>query len=371
MGTNGRCQQVSPLCRTFSPVNGSCLTCFAGYVISGSACIVGTASNSDSNCETTANGVCQKCYSGFYVNSNGICTQFNTLCRTSNSSNGACLSCYPGYTLNNGLCVINSSPTASKDPNCKASDPSGVCNSCYEGNYLSVDKACIKMDPLCRNYTSSLSECSACYEGYVLNNGKCLLPADLPAQNTDTYCIKSQGAACLACANGYFLPPNGTCTQVNPLCRASDMNTGFCTQCYTGFVLSGPTCVQGGAASIPFCANVTGNICSTCINGYYVSNGGCAAVNMLCGTYKQSDGSCLTCIPGYVLQSGNCILPSLGIDPNCLQYLNSYCSSCATGYSLINFWCTPIDPNCAQYDYVNNLCLSCAQLKTPQGANCV
>lgn len=227
------------------------------------------------------------------------------------------------------------------------------------------------MDPLCKNYTTSLDACTACYDGYTLFNSKCLTITDVPVLNGDPNCIKSQGSTCLLCANGHFLPQNGTCTPVNPVCKSSDMATGYCTLCYTGFALSGTTCVQSGTAPIPYCANMTGNVCSTCINGYYVSNGGCAAVNMLCATYKQSDGTCLSCMPGYVLQSGTCILPSLGIDPNCVQYANSYCSSCAPNYTLISYWCTAIDPNCLQYDPVNNFCLVCGQGKTPQGPNCL
>lgn len=174
--STGKCRQVSPLCQTFNPNNGACLTCFSGYVISGSTCIFSTASNSDSKCQTISNGTCQKCYSGYFINLNGICTQFNPLCKTSDSANGACLSCYPGYTLNNGACQLGTSPTTSKDPNCKQADASGICSSCYVGYYLLPNKMCQKMDPLCKNYTISLSACSGCYDGYVLNNGQCLLP---------------------------------------------------------------------------------------------------------------------------------------------------------------------------------------------------
>lgn len=174
----------------------------------------------------------------------------------------------------------------------------------------------------------------------------------------------------MACANGYFLPSNGTCTPLNPLCKSSDMATGYCTLCYQGFTLSGPTCVQGPGTSIPYCAQIVGNVCGTCINGYYVSNGACVVANILCATYNQTDGSCITCISGYVFQSGSCVLPSLGIDPNCAQYVNSYCSGCVSGYSLVNFWCNAIDPNCLTFDATNNVCMVCRRGKTPQGPNC-
>ena len=176
---------------------------------------------------------------------------------------------------------------------------------------------------------------------------------------------------CLLCANGYYLPSNGVCTPVNPLCKSSDMTTGYCTLCYTGFILTGTTCVLAGPASIPYCANAIGSVCNQCINGYYVSNGTCAAANLLCATYNQSDGSCLSCISGYNLQDGNCIVMEYPMDPNCVSYNGSYCSACAPLYALINYFCTPIDPNCVQYDYVNNLCQACSKGKTPQGSNCI
>jgi hypothetical protein len=227
------------------------------------------------------------------------------------------------------------------------------------------------MDPLCRNYTNTQSACSACYDGYTLSNGQCIISSSVSSENTDPYCIKLQGVTCLTCANGYYLPSNGSCTQLNPLCKTSDMATGYCTLCYTGFTLSGTTCVQGGAALIPYCAQVTGIVCGECINGYYVSNGGCVAINMLCATYNHTDGSCFTCIPGYVFQTGSCILPSLGLDPNCIQYAGSYCSTCASGYNLVNYWCNAIDPNCAQFDPSNTYCLYCRNGKSPQGLACV
>lgn len=369
--TTGKCKQVSPLCKTFNPTNGACLSCFSGYIVLGVTCVVGNSSNSDSNCESLVNSVCQKCYSGYFLSSSNICTQSNALCKTFDRSNGACLSCYPGYSLSAGNCVLGVSPTASKDPNCKTSDASGVCTACYTGFYLTLQNNCLKLDPLCKTYTAAFNACDSCYDGYVLFNGACVIPAQLPVTNSDPYCIKIQGANCLACANGYYLPVNGSCTALNPLCKSSDMATGFCTLCYPGYTISGSTCIVASAPTIAYCSKMDGNVCIECINGYIVRSGGCTAVDPLCGKYNQTTGGCVQCFSGYVLQDELCFQPSLGIDQNCLRYSNSYCTQCSPKYSLVNYWCTLVDPYCLQFDATNNICALCVQGKSPQGPGCL
>lgn len=173
----GKCKQVSPLCKTFNSTNGACRSCFSGYIIVGAACILRNSSNSDSNCESLVNSVCQKCYNGYFLSLFNICTQSNPLCKTFDHSNGACLSCYPGYSLSAGNCILGVSPTGSKDPNCKTSDASGVCAACYTGYYLTPQNNCLKLNPLCKTYTAAFNACDSCYDGYVLFNGTCVIPA--------------------------------------------------------------------------------------------------------------------------------------------------------------------------------------------------
>lgn len=371
LDASGKCRQANPLCKTFDSASGACLSCYPGYVISGVNCIVGGSSNSDVNCQSWNNNICQSCYKGYFLNSRGVCTQNNPLCKTSDQNNGNCLSCYPGYVVINGNCTVSTSSTGSSDTNCKSTDSNGICTACYSGYFLTQGMSCQKMDPLCKTYTQSLNACATCYDGYSLLNGQCLISTQTPSANNDPYCIKTNGAACVSCASGYYLPATGVCAQLNPYCKDSDLTNGNCLSCYAGYALSGNTCVVAAVVNIPYCAQVVGNTCASCINGYYVSAGACALVNVLCGTYDQSTGACLSCIPGYVFQAGQCILPSLGIDPNCAQYTNSYCTQCAYGYGLVNYWCNPIDPLCTQYNAATNSCTACAQGKTPQGTSCI
>lgn len=135
---------------------------------------------------------CLQCYNGFYLNSNGVCFQISSLCKTSDPTNGACLSCYQGYTLINKACVPTNK-TDNSDPNCKIRSLQDICTGCYTGFYLAVDLRCNKMDPLCRNYTDSFDSCSDCYEGYTLVDKKCVIASQAISDNSDPFCIKLQG----------------------------------------------------------------------------------------------------------------------------------------------------------------------------------
>lgn len=77
--TDRKCRQASPLCKTFDPSNGNCLTCYNGYEISGATCIV--AVSSDPNCKKVdGNNQCLVCYPG-YVAIKGKCLDQNPLCK--------------------------------------------------------------------------------------------------------------------------------------------------------------------------------------------------------------------------------------------------------------------------------------------------
>ena len=52
MGENGKCNVVSPLCKTFDEMTGACLSCYQGFNIEGTACVESAAKEvSDPNCK--------------------------------------------------------------------------------------------------------------------------------------------------------------------------------------------------------------------------------------------------------------------------------------------------------------------------------
>ena len=85
------------------------------------------------------------------------------------------MTCYPGYTLQAGSCIIGTSSAGNGDPNCKGTNGNGICTGCYQGYYLSVQAACLRLDPLCKKYTPAKNECASCYDGYTLHQGKCVI----------------------------------------------------------------------------------------------------------------------------------------------------------------------------------------------------
>jgi proprotein convertase subtilisin/kexin type 5 len=366
----GKCQQVNPLCKT-NDNNGQCLSCYPGYVLNTGNCTVGASSNSDVNCAKIVNGSCQQCSQGYYLSNSRNCVQSNPLCKTSSSLSGACLSCYSGYTLVTGECVVGNSLSGNGDPNCKTTAPSGQCTACYDSFYLSPQATCLRLDPLCKTYSADQRQCASCYNGYSLYQGQCLVASQVPSTNSDPYCIATQGVYCITCANGYFLSGNGSCQQLNPLCKKSDMSTGYCTDCYSGYALSASTCIVAATVSIPYCNKVAGNACVECIQGYFVKAGKCELMSVLCASYDMNSGVCFSCVNGYVFQQGECIYPSMGIDPFCTFYENSFCTQCRSNYALVSYVCTAVDPNCLEFDSLTNTCRKCSTGKIPQGPSCV
>jgi proprotein convertase subtilisin/kexin type 5 len=370
--TTGRCRQISPNCKTFDPMAGNCLSCFGGYVLANGVCTMGGPSNTDVGCQTYNGSVCLQCYRGYYLDYTGKCRQSNPLCKTTNPANGNCLTCYQGYIVVLGNCTQGDSSTSSGDTNCKNSDQSGVCTGCYNGYFLTPGMACQKMDPLCKTYTSAFNACTSCYDGYSPSGITCAISTILYSLNSDPYCIKVQGAACITCANGYYLASStGLCTALNSMCKDSDMTNGNCLSCYGGYTLSNFNCIVAAAVYIPYCSQVVGNVCGQCINGYYVKDGACAMVSILCGTYDQATGACTSCIPSAFFQDNTCITPALGPDSYCSYYVNGYCTQCKGGYALLNYMCNPIDPLCTQYNPATNVCITCSQNKTPMGPSCI
>ncbi len=100
---DGKCKQVSPLCKSFDKSNGNCLTCYNGYEVVNGACVI--AKSQDPNCKKADGNFCQQCYQG-YIPINGKCMVQNPLCRTIDMSNGGCMTCWQGYALAESNCVL-------------------------------------------------------------------------------------------------------------------------------------------------------------------------------------------------------------------------------------------------------------------------
>jgi len=62
----------------------------------------------------------------------------------------------------------------------------------------------------------------------------------------------------------------------------------------------------------------------------------------------------------------------MGVDLNCLKYdTSAFCNSCKPGYALVNYICAQVDPNCVQFNAIQNVCEKCGSGLTIRGKNCV
>jgi len=261
--SGGQCYFVNPLCNTYKPTTGSCLSCFAGYILNNQLCIKDTPI--DPYCAKYSGAVCLSCISGYIFNANKKCQ--NT-CATFNALNGYCNTCIAGYTLSNGKCLLSGGGSNPGSNNYACSQfVSGVCINCYPGYYINNLNICVIVNQLCKTYDVNTGLCFSCYQGYYVSSGLCLI--------------------------------------VNPLCLTFDSNTGICLTCYPSYSLVNSQCVQTN----PDCSSFTNGVCTNCYNGYYLSQGICVVLINPCKTYDVSTGNCLSCYQGYQLTGVNCIIP--------------------------------------------------------------
>lgn len=165
---------VNALCNTWSSSTGACTSCYTGYRLYGTTCVLGV-----SNCAS---------YSGI-----------------------VCIGCDTGYSLNGGNCVKNVVivPVVQY---CSTYDNGGVnrvCTGCYAG-YVLVSGNCFVQIPGCYQY-NNLGQCTLCYSSYQLYQNYCY------QYTTIANCVNASQSVinnvltqvtCYQCASGYQLISN-------------------------------------------------------------------------------------------------------------------------------------------------------------------
>lgn len=407
--SNNVCQPVSDLCYTWD-AQGSCLSCYGGYIISNGVCSINTQQSSSVNgnplCQTWVGAVCSSCATRANFDQNGICQAVDSQCQTWDSKSGLCLTCYGGYVISNGKCVV-SAVSRPVDIGCSSWNWNAqICLQCSSRWYFStVNKACASVSDLCLTYDQNNGNCVSCYQGYTLGNGVCSL-SSTQQQVTDPGCSlwDWNSQVCLKCSQSWVLVGK-TCKAISSLCASSDAN-GVCLSCYIGYSLSNGVCSLSALQQVSDigCAqwDWKNQVCLACsINWVFNSNKVCTPVSSLCAT-SSSTGVCLSCYKGYNLANGVCSLAPVQqvSDVGCAQWdwnnqvcltcsqgyafnankvcvqVNSLCSSsnsagactaCYNGYILSSGVCSlaPIqkvsDVGCAQWDWNNQVCISCSQ----------
>ncbi len=353
------CIIVDPSCFTYNSDNGACTGCYPGFALSGSICVLSTASTViDPNCLNYTSGKCVQCSLRYIIGANGACQNVNPLCNTYNPS-GACLSCYPGYGVFNGNCVTTA--TTAIDPYCKTLSPTGLCLECSFGAYFTANKSCVPADPVCKTFDKNNGNCLTCYDSYIISGTTCVKTT---LSLSDPNCAEFFQGLCLKCSTGFIFMDNGLCGLVNSNCKTYNNITGQCTSCYVGYQVSGGICVNGTAVALdPNCAAFNGNICINCSKNFYFGpNQICLSVDPLCNGYNPSNGECTGCYQSFVLQAGTCIHNANNslTDPNCAAFLGTVCVTCGVRTFMNNLGlCQPISSDCNTYNSNNGACTSC------------
>jgi hypothetical protein len=178
-------------------------------------------------CLTYSGSRCTNCSAGYYVTASGSCGVADQRCLTYNMNGGACTSCGAGYTLSGSSCVVTQTVSIAY---CLTYSGSR-CTNCSAGYYVTASGSCDAANQRCATYNMNGGACTSCPVGWAISGTTCAV-APTPVPNP--FCLTYSGTTCNNCSNRYYIGANGICTAASPSCNTYDMNTGFCTSCYTG-----------------------------------------------------------------------------------------------------------------------------------------
>jgi len=295
-------------CKTCDEADENCVECLPKFYFDS---VAGTCTAcTDSDCETcsTAVGVCEKCSTGFFVETDA-CSPCNTdlseQCITCSEDGQTCNSCEEGFFVKENACVACST----EKTNCLACNAAGTtCEKC-EANYFLSAGSCTK----CASGTYSAigaTECTACEdEGCAECSGA--------GEDTCSSCQAMYipaGNACTKCPNGQFsVAGEATCQDCeDDNCAACTAGgEGKCSACDDKFyvVVATGLCAACADEQCLTCSGSGKNKCTKCDAGYAANaNGvcvecqdtGCAACSAI-GT-----GKCTSCDADYYLKSNLC-----------------------------------------------------------------
>ena len=97
---------MSEDCRTFSPLDGSCRSCYSGFKLDGDICVKAPEGEGEGCAEYDADGNCLKCAVTRYLDSKNNCVQIDNLYPEFDYELKECIGCYSGYSILNKMCEI-------------------------------------------------------------------------------------------------------------------------------------------------------------------------------------------------------------------------------------------------------------------------
>ncbi len=158
IGSTGLCTQVDPYCKSYNKTNGACLSCYDGFTLTGTKCLLSVVVNIPyCTSRSSSNGACLECMDGYYL-SNNSCKSVSITCGTYNKQNGQCTSCISGYFFQNNDCIL---PAFGIDQACTYYT-NGYCTQCARGYYLS-NFMCVEVNRFCTDFNYNTNTCNNCF----------------------------------------------------------------------------------------------------------------------------------------------------------------------------------------------------------------
>ena len=226
-----------PHCLTYNSDHTSCTQCDSTqyFVDSLGKCTL----FSDSNCDTQVpyEDKCSVCKSGYYPNAQFKCVTTTDNCSSSGGVYDVCIHCqFPNQILDsNNRCVVRTTVSHCAE----YTDYSADCVKCESLFYPSLPSNCQSVALPCLESDGLSQDCTKCQREttYLSGSPKTCVQGNIA--NCAEYALNAN--TCNRCSPGWSLPTSAACVEI-PGCIASDGVSSVCTDCTTGFTLSGGVC---------------------------------------------------------------------------------------------------------------------------------
>lgn len=333
----------------------NCLECEAGYFITTDGqctnqCLV--------NCERCSSPtVCSDCKKGFDLTEDGRCVRcpdgcldcvrtcpnvcgaetgcsvddFTCFDKCYSCSTNVCTACITGWTKSGNICVKIC------PPNCRdCRDDATKCKSCNGGFYLSSSsslcEACETSCSSCDYVSLTETTCNICRVSFFKRQ-KSIGSANYDCINCEAGCYKCTSETdCSACQIRWYLS-GSDCLRCEYGCR-SCVDSSTCTVADSGFYI---TSTNGVARCHKSCETCDADlVCNTCKIGFYFYY--CSSENCLCRDCEDncakcvSLDQCLLCRVGWYLNTGNTCSKCDSLCYTCERA--GECLTCISGYYL-------------------------------------
>ena len=288
-----------PNCVTPDANNTNCVACASGFNLVDGTCVAQEIRIE--NCLTQTGNNCSLCANSYYLSENKCLLQNIANCRTYQVNVNACSICSPTYFVNGTVCA------SQNVANCQTYNVNiNTCAICNSGFYPSAGVCVAVSKANCNVYTENTNNCRTCAQTYYSSNGNCLLQS-LPGCTTYVANLN----VCSVCASGFNL--------IGGFCNAASSGPANCFEpdgilckiCADGYYVRLSRCIK---QDVPFCIKFVQNKneCSECETGYRVSGVYCASIPdpnvTVANCYKQTDTSCTWCNVGYFPnEAGACV----------------------------------------------------------------